>query len=178
MGSDISGETPLFSGLNNALGTSGMCVRTRDIPAGSGLSAPAAANCPIPCNPTWDDTDVDAVCGADRICCQTRVIQPEDCIQDEDGDWRPATGADVLTNATNWSSTRHRTHQDPNGEGCALFVGSNDTTTNPDFLGCVEQLTVANQRGFCLALGPGAACPGADMLDACEQINMGLIPPP
>ena len=57
MGKDIGNATPLFSGLNNALGTSGMCVRTEDIPAGSGLLEPNVVNCPIPCNPTWTEDD-------------------------------------------------------------------------------------------------------------------------
>ena len=171
------GGTPIFSGLNNAMGTSGMCVRTSDLPAGAGLSEPAAESCPVPCNPTWSDTDVDIVCGGDRVCCQTRAIQPEDCVQDEDGLWRPVTGADIFTGLSDWSPVRHETHQDPGGQGCATFAGSTDVA-DPTFSDCLEQLSVADQRGFCLALGPGQACPGADALDACEQINMGLIPPP
>ncbi len=172
------GSTPLFSGSNNGLGTSGMCVRTSDIPAGSGLSEAAAANCPVPCNPTWAAGDVEAVCGASRVCCQTRAIQPEDCILDGDT-WRPATGADILDGTSNWALPRHRTHQDPNGQGCATFAGSADIG-NEDFQDCLVQLSVADKRGWCQALQPGQACPGdqAGYLDACEQINMGLIPPP
>ncbi len=171
-----SGSTPIFSGFNNALGTSGMCVRTDDIPAGSGLREPAAAGCPIPCNPTWEADEVDAVCGGDRVCCQTREIHPEDCIRDGDT-WRPATGEDVLAGVSTWAPASHRTHQDPSGTGCMTFAGD---ASGSEFQSCVEQLTVADQRGFCMALQPGQGCAGdqESYLDACEQINMGLIPPP
>lgn len=173
-----SGSTPLFSGSNNGLGTSGMCVRTSDIPAGAGLFEPAAANCPVPCNPTWAAGDVEAVCGTARVCCQTREIQPEDCIFDGDA-WRPATGVDILEGSSNWGPPRHRTHQDPGGQGCATFAEGADIA-NEDFQDCLVQLSVADQRGWCQALQPGQACPGDQpgYLDACEQINMQLIPPP
>jgi hypothetical protein len=51
---------------------------------------------------------------------------------------------------------------------------------NEDFQDCIEQLSVADQRGWCQALQPGQGCPGdqSGYLDACEQINMGLIAPP
>lgn len=168
---------PYFAGANNGVGTSGLCVRTGDIPSGSGLFEAAAANCPLPCNPTWDDSDVGAVCGQNRVCCQTREIQPEDCVRDPDGSWRPATGDDVLAGVTDWRPDRHATHQDPNGNGCTQAVGTSD---GPEFLDCVAQLSVADQRGFCMALQPGEGCPGEidGYLDACEQINAGLIPPP
>jgi hypothetical protein len=173
-----AGATPIFSGFNNALGTSGMCVRTSDIPAGAGLGEPAAAGCPIPCNPTWEAADIESVCGGDRVCCQTREIQPEDCILDGDT-WRPATGADILAGTSNWAPSAHRTHQDPGGQGCTTFAGTSDVG-NSDFADCLEQLSVADQRGWCQALAPGQGCPGDQpgYLDACEQINMGLIPPP
>lgn len=172
-----SGGTPIFSGSNNGVGTSGMCIRLDDLPAGAGL--PEAGNCPVPCNPTWSDVEVETVCGGERRCCQTRQLQPEDCIQDDDGTWRPVTGADILEATSNWAPDRHRTHQDPGGLGCASFAGSSDVD-DPAFVECLEQLTVADQRGFCQALQPGQACP-ADVegyMNTCEQINAGLIPPP
>lgn len=178
-GQNISGGmTPYFAGANNGLGTSGLCVRTGDLPAGSGLQEAAAAGCPIPCNPTWDDAGVATVCGANRTCCQTRVIRAEDCVQ-EDGLWRPATGEDILAGLSNWAPAQHATHQDANGQGCATIAGGGDTS-NPEFLGCIEELTVANQRGYCMALAAGQGCPGdqSGFVDACEQINMGLLPPP
>lgn len=169
-------EAPYFSGNNNGIGTSGMCVRTGELPAGSGLSESAAADCPTPCNPTWVASDMTAVCGADRVCCQTREVQPEDCVRDGDATWRPATGDDVLGGITDWSSGRHATHQDPGGVGCVQLNGD----TGDAFFECVAELSVADQRGFCMALQPGDACPhtAPDYLDACEQINTGLIPPP
>ncbi len=176
--STAGGATAYFSGANNGLGTKGMCVRTDDIPVGSGLLDGAAANCPVPCNPTWEDDDKLAVCGANRVCCQTVELEPEDCILDGDT-WRPATGADILNGASTWSSARHETHQDPNGQGCATFAGSADVN-NDDFSGCLQELSVADQRGFCMALQPMQACPTEieGYLNACEQINMGLIAPP
>jgi hypothetical protein len=186
MGKNISGgATAFFAGMNNALGTSGLCVRKDDIPAGSGLLEPAALNCPIPCNPTWSDGDISAVCGPSRVCCQTVQLAPEDCVCEGDGcpatGWRPATGADIGSTAvipqTSWAPNDHKTHQDPSGTGCLTFSGG---AQNDAFNDCVANLTVADQRGFCMALGPGQACPTDDptYLDACEQINMGLTPPP
>lgn len=174
----LDGGTPIFSDGNNARSTSGLCVQVEDIPTGSGLSSAAAQGCPIPCNPTWSDADVATVCGEARSCCQTRAIEPEDCILDGDV-WRPATGEDIFDNRTTWAPDRHATHQDPGGTGCSEVVGASDVNS-PQFQDCVEQLTVANQRGFCLALSTGQNCPheAPGYLDACEQINMGLIPPP
>jgi hypothetical protein len=110
---------------------------------------------------------------------QTRELQPEDCVLDGDT-WRPVAGFDIGSNEvvpmTSWAPADHATHQDPGGTGCQTFAGGQ----NEAFSDCVANLTVADQRGFCMALGPGQACPGDDpsYLDACEQINMGLIPPP
>ena len=168
-----NGETPLFSGPSNDLGTSGMCVRTSAIPSGSGLLDPDG--CPIPCNPTWDQEETDAVCSPGRTCCQTRVLDPNDCIL-VDGLWRPVTGADILTGRSTWTPSSHATHQDPGGSGCDGIAGGDMDV----FLACVETLTVADQRGYCMALLPDQVCPAdaPGYLDACDQINMGLIPPP
>lgn len=177
MGKGISGSAqPIFSGINNALGTSGMCVRTDDIPPGSGLLEPNVANCPIPCNPTWSDSDISAVCGPTRVCCQTVALDPKDCINDG-GTWRPVSGEDI-GQGTNWANAVHATHQDPGGVGCTTFAMG--MPSGPVWEDCVAQLTVADQRGFCMALGPGQLCPTEQpgFLDACTQINMGLIPPP
>ena len=171
-----SGEPPYFSGLDNHRSRSGLCVRTSDVPSGVGLTENAALNCPTPCNPTWERADIEAVCGMNRQCCQTRELQPEDCVLDGD-EWRPATGADIITGLSDWSPSRHRTHQDPGAEVCAEWSGSEDVN-DPGYRDCLEQLSVADQRGYCLAVLEG--CPGAapDYMDACEQINAGLIPPP
>ena len=168
--------TPYFSGPNNLIGSSGVCVRTADIPSGSGMLEPEAAGCPVPCNPTWSDDDVVAICGSSRQCCQTRELQPEDCVQDEDGTWRPASGADIVPGQSDWAKERHATHQDPSGQSCAVLAGGSGT----EFNACLEQLTVANQRGFCMALSPGQVCPhdAPDYIHVCEQINMDLLPPP
>ncbi len=175
-GKDIVGSTPIFAGANNSLGTSGMCVDTSAIPAGSGLLEPPAANCPIPCDPTWGEDERATVCGQNRVCCQTRELQPEDCVLDG-GTWRPVTGADI-PDFTNWAADSHATHQDPGGTGCQTFAGGGPGAES--FSDCVAQLRVASQRGFCMSLAAGQVCPAEapGYLDACTQINMGLIPPP
>jgi hypothetical protein len=187
MGKNISGSTPYFAGMNNSLGTSGLCVNRDEIPFGSGLMEPAAANCPIPCNPTWDEGDVAAVCGGGRVCCQTVQLDAKDCVVDPmSGMYRPVTGADIGVRyengsvVTDWSPGAHFTHQDPSGTGCIGFAGG--MNTGAVFEGCVSQLTVADQRGFCMALGPGQVCPTVQpgFVDACTALNNGgaMVPPP
>ena len=112
-------------------------------------------------------------------CCQTTVLEPEDCILGGDGLWRPVTGADILAELSPWGLDQHRTHQDPGLEACAFLAGTADLD-DAKYRDCLEQLTVADQRGYCMDLAAGEVCPAArpSYLDACEQINMGLIPPP
>lgn len=176
-GKGISGGVPLFSGSNNPTSTWGLCVKTADIPFGAGLQEAAAVSCPIPCNPTWAAGDITAVCGDGRVCCQTQQLQESDCVQDiVTGEFRAVTGLDIgATNAdgsvvTDWSPGAHATHQDPSGTACTAY-GSNQ---DPAFADCVAQLSVADQRGFCMALGPGQVCPLAQpsYVDACEALNM------
>lgn len=174
------GATPYFAGANNALGSSGMCVDRSRVPTASGLFESAALNCPIPCNPTWQPDEIDVVCGADRVCCQTTEIEAKDCVMGEDG-LRPVTGADIGT-LTNWAGAEHATHQDRNGSVCvALAVAAGADAAafqdHPVFVDCIAQLTVADQRGFCIALGAGEACPTAQPTyqDACEAF---AAPPP
>ena len=177
-GKGVEGDTPIFSGDNNDLSTWGVCVKTADIPAGSGLQEAAAANCPVPCNPTWDAASIETVCGPSRVCCQTQELQASDCVQDiVTGQWRAVTGLDIgATNpdgsiVTDWTVASHATHQDPGGLGCIEITGDN---FGPAFQDCVLQLSVADQRGFCMALGPGQTCPLAQptYVDACEALNM------
>ncbi len=177
-GKGINGDIPLFSGANNDLGTWGVCVKTEEIPAGTGLAEPAAANCPVPCNPTWDAASITAVCGDGRVCCQTQELQPSDCVQDVlTGEYRAVTGLDIgVSNpdgsvVTDWSQGAHATHQDPSGAGCLQFSGGSE---GPAFEDCVAQLSVADQRGFCMALGAGQTCPldQPSYIDACEALNM------
>ncbi|MFO0635290.1 MAG: hypothetical protein U0168_20780 [Nannocystaceae bacterium] len=161
-------STPLYADTANALGTSGMCVNRKDIPAGSGLLDPAALNCPIPCNPTWSASQVSEICGSGRVCCQTVELGEKDCVQEvSSGKWRPVSGEDICTPteghpcptvpATNWNNVAHDTHQDPNGTVCLQTAGGD--AGSAAFQECITHLTVANQRGFCMALGPGQACP-------------------
>jgi hypothetical protein len=182
---NINGSTPLYADAANAAGTSGMCVRREDIPMGSGLLDPAALNCPIPCNPTWSSGNITAVCGENRVCCQTVELGTKDCVQ-EDGSWRPVTGADIGSTAivptTNWNNVAHDTHQDPNGTVCLAFAGGN--AGSDTFKECIRHLTVANQRGYCMSLQPGQVCPtdprpipmGAGYISACDRMN-GMVPP-
>lgn len=172
-GKGIEGSLPSFSGNNNALSAWGMCVDVSQLAGLGGLTEAAAADCPIPCNPTWDQSSVDEVCGAGRTCCQTVELQPEDCVVDQvTGLYRPVTGEDIPA-LTQWKPSDHATHQDPNGSRClALANGDSQSET---FAGCVRELSVADQRGFCMALSPGQACPHTQpsYVDACEQLNGG-----
>jgi hypothetical protein len=178
------GEPPYFSGINNGLGTSGMCVEVDTI-AGQGLVEAPALNCPIPCNPTWDDAWIDDVCGGARVCCQTVELDPADCVIDPtDNVYRPVTGDDIGVDngsgvpITQWRPNDHVTHQDPNGSSClALAMGDSNSDVFQD---CVRQLTVADQRGFCMQLAAGQGCPTKQpgYIDACTALNTGGAPPP
>lgn len=179
------GGTAYFSGANNGLGTKGMCVRTEDLPSGAGLFEATAANCPVPCNPTWEDSDKLAVCGEGRVCCQTVELEAADCVQEDPDDpqsWRPAVGTDIRGGRTDWKPARHETHQDPNGQGCGTFANNVTDFEDPDsdFSQCLNRLTVADQRGFCMALQPSEVCPTdvEGYLNACELINLGQLAPP
>lgn len=173
-GKGIDGSPPLYADAANAAGTWGMCVRTEDIPMGSGLLDPAAVNCPIPCDPTWASDDVAAVCGTGRVCCQTTEVDAKDCAQ-QDGVWRPVSGVDIgdqsVVPQTNWNTVAHDTHQDPNGTVCLAYAGDSNNET---FLECIRTLSVANRRGYCMALGVGQACPGDPSFgyqSACDEMN-------
>ena len=175
-GKGIAGSTPLYADAANGAGTWGMCVRRADIPSGFGLLADAAADCPIPCNPTWSSGDLESVCGAGRVCCQTIELGANDCVLDETSSmWRPVTGADIgsedVTPPTTWNSVVHDTHQDPNGTVCLAYAGGD--LSNPAFAECIRHLTVADQRGFCMGLSAGQACPASvpSYVDACEAMN-------
>lgn len=167
-GKNIAGGTPIFSGDANDRSRFGMCVRTADIPPGTGLLEASAANCPIPCNPTWPVDLVDTVCGTGRACCQTLPLQPEDCVLDPDtSHWRPVRGEDIGT-LTSWAPSSHARHQDPNGIGCTELAAGNDDA----WIDCIQKLTVADQRGYCMALATGT-CPGVapEYIDACEALD-------
>lgn len=178
-GREISGGgTPLFAGARNNVSRRGMCVDLTEIDPLSALQDVGAQNCPIPCNPTWEREEIELVCGvgAQQQCCQTVPLGTDDCVFDLDLEiWRPAVGTDVnslrVQPMTGWSTIQHETHQDPGGVGCMSFTGD-------AFRDCVAQLTVADQRGFCRTLAVGEACDAAGMLNACEEINMMLRPPP
>ncbi|MBL4684000.1 MAG: hypothetical protein JKY37_05380 [Nannocystaceae bacterium] len=172
-------SSPYFSGVNNGLGTSGMCVNRDDIPTGSGLLEPIAANCPIPCNPTWVRDEIDIVCGATRVCCQTGQLEAADCVRDDEGEpYRPVNGADI-GGLTDWNAAAHATHQDAAGIECT-GIAMGDQTSDA-FLNCIAQLTVADQRGFCMALEAGQVCPTEKptYVDACTVLNGGggEVPP-
>jgi len=152
IGKDIDGDEPLFSGINNAYSRSGMCLRTEDIPAGAGLLEPGAENCPVPCNSTWTQEEIWEVCGYNASCCQTVELEEADCVLDNDlGRYRPARGNDILELGDPWDEGAHATHQDPGLQGCAeLALG--DQAALED---CYRQLSVADQRGFCMFLNTG-----------------------
>jgi len=179
-GKMVSGttSTPLYSDAANRAGTSGMCVNRDEIPAGIGLLSAAAANCPIPCNPTWSDANIEAVCGELRVCCQTVELGDKDCVlPDGETQWRPVTGADIgsmgVSPVSNWNAVAHNTHQDPNGTVCSTAFGQG----SEEWTQCIRQLSVADQRGFCMGLGPMQNCPTSldTYQDACE-IKSGSPP--
>ncbi|MFO7567950.1 MAG: hypothetical protein R6X02_35240 [Enhygromyxa sp.] len=181
--------TPIFSGGNNPLSKSGMCVESGSVPISGALIDPNAEGCPVPCNPTWSNADIQTVCGPNTICCQTVELEPEDCVLDPTagnaGCWRPATGFDIegvgTQNLTNWGGTAHKTHQDPSGTNCQQFVqgipanvlSAQNLTQQQLLQQCYRRLTVANQRGFCLGGAGVNFCPLAQPAyrDACEQMN-------
>ncbi|MCA9660694.1 MAG: hypothetical protein KC486_20295 [Myxococcales bacterium] len=157
---DVYGVS-IFAENNNSLSHSGECVAADAID-------PLLNGCPRPCNPRWEAADVAAICGEGRICCQSRELDPDDCILDPDTDrWRAATGADIFTNLTTWGSI-HPTGQDPQGSSCAIFAGVADPG-DPTYADCLRQLSVADQRGWC-----ADSCPCVE--DTCELLNDDAVP--
>jgi hypothetical protein len=186
-GSDSGSGTPLFSADRNDASFSGMCIKVGSVAPSFALPG----GCPVPCNPSWDRSSIDIVCGLGTFCCQTVEIEASDCVLDSNlgdaGCWRPARGEDIVglggLDATSWSAAEHATQQDPGLPGCEEFVGdlTNDeldaagVTVDEVRLACLRRLGVANQRGFCIG-GPGVAgCPlvQPSYRDACEQRNDG-----
>lgn len=164
-GLNPGGQTPYFSGRNNAVGTSGACVRVDDTI--DGLLEPEAEGCPVPCNPTWDPESIELICGTEQVCCQTRAVGRKDCIRDEiQQRHRPIDGTDI-GHGHPWRPGDHDTHQDPNGDGCLGLAGGD--TRAPQFRDCVRQLSVANQRGFCTQ--PGNCCASVRYTNVCEQFG-------
>lgn len=176
--------TPIFSAANNNVSHWGVCIRSNAVPPEAAVGgAHAFAGCPIPCNPTWSDSEISTVCGGWTVCCQTTELEPEDCALDntlgDNGCYRPVTGNDITglggLDASAWAPGAHATHQDANGTGCNAFVAANGTgglSQQQAEFACYRQLSVANQRGFCESAAAGA-CPSADPAyrDACEQMN-------
>jgi hypothetical protein len=172
-----SGGTPLFSGVNNNLSRSGFCIDTAQVPPNAAIQdAGSGFGCPLPCNPTWSNSDVQSVCGSGTVCCQTVELEDADCALDPDlgngGCWRPVTGNDIQgfggVDASAWNPSAHVTHQDPNGAGCVAFVTANGGGSDAQNA-CFRRLTVADQRGFCQS----GVCPLTDPAyrDACERKN-------
>ena len=162
---------PIFSGDNNSLSASGMCVNT-------GFPTPLANGCPVPCNPTWGGPEIADICGPGVSCCQVQELNAgedptkmvNDCVLDPvTNRWRAVVGTDIGTPVTAWGGV-HGTNQDPQGANCAVFAAGGTGTPNKDILAdCYDQLSVANQRGFCYA-----QCPCIE--DKCDQKNPGFVP--
>ena len=172
----IEGSTPLYADAANFAGTWGMCIEAGMVPQGFGLLSAQGSGCPIPCNPQWGGADVEAVCGQGRTCCQTIELRPKDCVFDETTElWRAVKGTDIgnneITPPTIWNATAHETHQDPNGTICLAYAAGDTQST--EFVECVRQLTVADQRGFCMGLQVGQACPTSvpTYVDVCDAMN-------
>jgi hypothetical protein len=182
--------TPIFSGGNNSLSITGMCIEEGKVPPEGALADVGAQGCPVPCNPTWTGDQIDEVCGNNTICCQTVELEQKDCVLDpaagDNGCYRPVDGSDIKglggLDATEWRGTEHATHQDPNGNSCKTFVnGVSQSVLDSKMItadelreACFARLTVANARGYCLGKSPTVtACPldQPTYRDACEQRN-------
>jgi hypothetical protein len=163
--SDQTHGPPIFSGdLNNELSYWGRCV------AVGGFASPFASGCPVPCNPRWNPEQLADICGGGpTTCCAfTKVDPTKDCILDGDT-WRAVTGHDI-PELTTWGAL-HATNQDPLGASCMQFASGAGMFDKDAFDDCVQQLTVADQRGFCYAAGE---CPCAE--DLCDMKNPGWVP--
>ena len=159
----------LFANASNSRSRHGMCIDPNHIP---GVQPRAAPGCVTACNPTWERERIEEVCGTFEVCCQTVELVEEDCVLDEDdGRWRPMDGRDAAaaaaSGAARWGDG---THQDPDFSSCEAYAGGRDKDA---FFACAGQLTVADQRGFCIALSQGQACPveQPEYVDACEALN-------
>lgn len=176
---EVGGE-PLFSDRNNDSSHRGMCIRPGSVPPATVL--PVALDCPVPCNPTWSASDIEAVCGQGSLCCQSTELDAKDCVLDpsvgDDGCWRPVTGADIGA-LTSWAQSEHSTHQDPGlfADGaCASLVGGLPAEIDAEAVqrACERRLSVANQQGLCIRGGSfGNICPYSlpSYRDACEHMN-------
>jgi hypothetical protein len=181
---------PLFSGGNNSLSITGMCIAAGAVPIEGALADVGAQGCPVPCNPNWTGDQIEEVCGGNTICCQTVELDAKDCVLDmavgDNGCYRPVTGTDIDglggLDATQWKGTEHTTHQDPSGVNCKTFVGGVGADVLEDKgitaaeleRACFRRLTVADARGYCLGKSPSVqACPleQPTYRDACEQLN-------
>jgi len=175
---------PIFSGDNNALSSSGMCIRNDLLPPGVGLTEAGAQNCPIPCNPAWDAASVSSVCGSNSLCCQTVELETSDCVFDSNANcFRPVTGQDIQTSGieridddgvrvgpVNWAAGDHDTMQDPNGTNCKTYAAGDSSAQTA----CFRALNVASARGFCLTRSASVtACPLVNpaYIDPCEELN-------
>lgn len=147
--------TPIFASNNNGLSARGMCVRLSDLDPGTGLPL---NNCPVPCDPTWNDEQVDAVCGSQRKCCQTVQLEAKDCVSDGGSSVEPANGLDAWNNIANnpaceddprncWRPSDFATHQDPNFEACLRLSEDLEMSLED----CIGKLGVADTRGFCMS---------------------------
>lgn len=196
---------PMFSEANNVISRTGMCVSDSvigDLAANAaGLEQPPSVGCPRPCNPSWGQSDVQAVCrvnglGQTNLCCETVELDVTDCVFDGDLDcFRPVSGLDlnvdgntppavlervdssgniIVGSTVTWVEGDHATMQGANGSSCLIFA--NQDTSSSLYIQCVRALSVANQRGYCLerndAVGV-ATCPlkSGGYVDACEQLN-------
>lgn len=186
-----------FSGDNNNLSSSGMCIRDAVVASGT---AGLLNGCPVPCNPKWDPDKKEEVCGSSvtALCCQTTALEPEDCIFDVGlACFRPVNGTDttevnscpkadlelrlqatgydagLARCSSTWSRSAHVTHQDPgvsSGSSACMILAAAGATTFDD---CLRTLTVADQRGFCLTKSPSVQVCPTDLSDA-EKIAAGI----
>jgi hypothetical protein len=156
--------TPIFSGNNNPLSTSGMCVET------GGFTSPFPNGCPVPCDPTWDAVDAAEICGTTSKCCQMQELDAtKDCVLD------PATTSGARSPAPTFLQARPRgarctrpTRTRSAPTACCSRRAAAAPVAMEAFDDCLDQLTVADQRGFCY--DPNK-CPCIE--DVCAMKNPG-----
>ena len=136
--------TPLFSDVNNEWAEFGTCVHNVELPRVD------PAGCSTPCNPRWDAETVAAICGF-GLCVQHQAVSVDDCIE-VDGVRRPVRGSDMV-DPEDWIVERSGTRQDPELKRCRAYAAEGATPAERDarLRQCVDALTVADQRGFCIA---------------------------
>lgn len=159
---------PLFSADKNDASSFGLCGQEPDKPRqiGNRIGETIDGYCPPPCNPTWTEDEIGHVCGSFSICCQSVSIEEDDCFFDGDI-WRPIRGTDMV-DPEDWANLPKGTRQDPDLTQCRNYAeGADDYEVA--IRACVDALTAADQRGFCVVDQGPDYC--GQVEDPCAAMN-------